>query len=124
MNNQMGGYSDLLVWRFGMDLVVEIYELTKRFPNEERFGLTSQMRRSAVSIPSNISEGYRRTTDADFLQFLSISFGSASELETQCLIAFRLNYFTSDQYHRVDALIKSVLRLLNGFIKSRKNKQN
>lgn len=120
MNSQRG-YKDLLAWQIGMDLVQETYILTKSFPSDERFGLSSQMRRAAVSIPSNISEGYRRRTNADFLNFLHIAFGSAAELETQSLIALRLKYFSEESFHRFDELNGRLLRVMSGLIRSRES---
>lgn len=118
----MKGYQDLLIWQVGMDLVEKIYRLSDGFPPHERFGLTSQMRRAVVSIPSNIAEGYRRKTDADFLQFLHITFGSASEIETQTLIALRLNYYSKEEYDQFDQMLAKFFRLLTGFIQSRNQK--
>jgi four helix bundle protein len=83
-------YQDLIVWQKAMDLVIRVYELSDGFPRRETFGLTNQLRRSAISIPSNIAEGQARQTTQDFLRFLSIAQGSSQELETQILIAFRL----------------------------------
>ena len=88
----MQTHKDLEVWRLGMDLVEEIYKMTKSFPKSELYGLTSQMRRAAVSIPSNIAERAARKGNAEFLQFLYIALGSISELETQVLISIRLKY--------------------------------
>lgn len=85
-------YENLIVWQKSMDLVTAIYELTRQFPKEEVFGLTSQMRRAAVSIPSNIAEGSRRGSRKDFRNFLLIAYGSGAELETQIKIAKRLSY--------------------------------
>ena len=88
-------HKDLEVWKKSMDLVESIYTLTQRFPEAEKFGLTSQMRRSAVSIPSNIAEGAARKGDKEFLHFLPIALGSLSELETQYLIATRFTIHNS-----------------------------
>lgn len=85
-------YSDLLVWQKAMDLVTSIYKMTAAFPDEERFGLTSQIRRAAVSIPSNIAEGHGRKATGAYLNHLSIALGSVMELETQLHIALRLNF--------------------------------
>jgi four helix bundle protein len=85
-----GSYQDLLVWQQAMDLVADIYAATRSSPSEERFGLTSQVRRSATSIPSNIAEGYGRENRGSYLQFLRIAQGSLKELETQLLIAARV----------------------------------
>lgn len=120
MNTQKG-YKDLLVWQIGMDLVEETYKLTEIFPVHEKFGLSSQMRRAAVSIPSNISEGYRRKTNSDFVNFLHIAFGSASELDTQLSVALRLKYISKEVFDSFDDLNNRFLRLMNGFIRSRES---
>src|SRR5688572_26720461 len=86
----MNNFKDLKIWQKSVDLAVRIYEITKAFPKDEMYGLTSQMRRSAVSISSNISEGSGRNTDKDFNYFLGISYGSSCELETQLIIAERV----------------------------------
>ena len=86
-------HKDLDVWKKGMELVERVYSMSRAFPDSERFGLTSQIRRAAVSIPSNISEGAARKSDKELLQFLSIAIGSLAELETQYLIAIRLGFF-------------------------------
>ena len=85
-------YRDLVVWQKSVELSVEIYKITSKFPKDELYGLVSQMRRSAVSIPSNIAEGKNRGTRKDFAQFLRISYGSGAELETQLEIAHQLQY--------------------------------
>ena len=84
------GYKDLDVWKMSMDLVVDLYEVTAEFPDDEKFGLISQIRRAAVSIPANIAEGYGRKTPRSYSQFLRISKGSVNELETLLIIASRL----------------------------------
>ena len=89
---KLKSYKDLEVWKVAMDLVMDIYRITGSFPSSELYGLSSQMRRCAVSIPSNIAEGAGRRNTKEFIQFLYISNGSLSELETQIEIAFRLNY--------------------------------
>ncbi len=86
------GYRDLLVWQKGMALVREVYILTKEFPDEERFGLISQMRRAAVSIPSNIAEGQARHTTREFIQFISHAEGSLAELDTQIRVSIELGF--------------------------------
>jgi four helix bundle protein len=85
-------YKDMIVWQKAIELVIEVYALTKKFPQEEIFGLTSQMRRASVSIPSNIAEGFTRRTRKEYAQFSRIAFGSGAELETQVIIAKRLNH--------------------------------
>lgn len=83
----MGNFKDLLVWQKAIDFVTDIYEATILFPNDEKFGLISQIRRAAVSIPSNIAEGNSRRSSADYIQFLKIARGSAAEVETQIVIS-------------------------------------
>ena len=90
----MMNYNDLQVWQESMQLVTNIYKLTKQFPADERFGLTNQMRRAAVSIPSNIAEGHARNSKLDFARLLRMSLGSCTELETQIMIANNLEYLT------------------------------
>lgn len=87
----MNNYKELIIWQKAVDLGVKVYEITKSFPKDEMYGLTSQMRRSAVSISSNIAEGAGRNSKKDFNYFLSISYGSSCELETQAIIAERVN---------------------------------
>ena len=111
-------YKDLIVWRKSVELVVLIYDLTDQFPRDELYGLTSQMRRSAVSIPSNIAEGRRRGTKKDFRNFLSIAFGSGSELETQIEIVKRLSFGKHINYAKVDGLLEEVMKMLNKFIQT------
>src|ERR1043166_4249362 len=95
------GYRDLNVWRDSMDLVVVIYRLTATFPKEERYSLVNQLRRAAVSVPSNIAEGQARSRTGDYLRHLSIAVGSLSELETQIEIARRLEYISLDDEQRL-----------------------
>ena len=108
----MADYRALIVWQKSMDLVVKLYELTREFPQEEQYALTSQMRRAVVSIPSNISEGSRRR-GKDQKYFLVIAYGSASELETQLEISRRLRYGKEPIRKQVEALLVEVLRMLN-----------
>jgi four helix bundle protein len=96
-----------------MDLVEVIYKLTQQFPDSEKFGLSSQMRRAAVSIPSNIAEGSARKGDKELIHFLHIALGSAAELETQYLIAIRLNYTVNDE--SIENVLTEVKKLLLGF---------
>lgn len=106
-------YKDLIVWQKSMEMVSEIYRITEDFPKHEQYGLASQMRRSAVSIPSNIAEGYRRGSRKDYRKFVLISFGSGAELETQLLIAQQLKYCTQDRVDMVLLMLDSVMRMLN-----------
>jgi four helix bundle protein len=103
----------LLVWRKGIDLVKEIYRMTKPFPAEERFGLISQMRRAAVSVPSNIAEGQARRTTGEFVQFLSQAEGSLAELDTQLILAEELGYAKATQVASAAELVSELRRMLN-----------
>ncbi len=114
-------YENLIVWQKAMDLVVDVYDLTNKFPREELYSLTSQIRRSAVSIPSNIAEGSRRGSRLDFRHFLLNSFGSGAELETQLQIAKRLNFGTNLSYVKIDSLLIEVMKMLNKMISELKN---
>lgn len=111
-------YKELIVWQKGIDLVKEIYILTSKFPREEIYGLTSQMRRAAISIPSNIAEGSGRKSLKDYAQFYSIAYGSALELETQVIIAKELKFAQMKDYIKVDAVLQEVARMLN-FMKTK-----
>lgn len=109
-------YKDLIVWQKSIELVTNIYELTEKFPKEEIYGLTSQIKRSAVSIPSNIAEGRHRGTRADYLHFLRMSYGSGAELETQLEISKKLSKTKALNYNRVDSLLGEVMKMLNVMI--------
>ncbi len=113
-------YRDLVVWNKAMELVMEIYRLTQAFPKEEIFGLISQLRRSAVSIPSNIAEGQGRLSRGEFRVFLGNARGSLSELETQILIAQKLDYLKESEAAGLIELASEVGRILNGLIGSMK----
>ena len=115
-------YRDLKVWQRGMDLTVLCYQVTESFPKKELYGLTSQIQRAAVSIPSNIAEGQQRQHTKDFVRFLSIAQGSLGELETQLELADRLDYLDSEK--RIEVFIKTdeLGRMLGGLIRSLKKK--
>jgi four helix bundle protein len=106
-------YKDLVVWQKAMDMVENIYTCTKDFPSDEKYGLTSQMRRCAISIPSNIAEGNRRGTRKDYHQFILVAFASGAELETQLLIARRLGYLDDNQAQKMETLLDEIMRMLN-----------
>lgn len=110
-------FRDLLTWQKSIDLVYSIYQVTKRFPLDELYGLTSQMRRSAISVPSNIAEGYGRRSTVDYKRFLKISTGSLYELQTQLEIAFRLTYMSKDDFLKVHEESREVERMLSSLIK-------
>ena len=113
----MRNHKDLIVWQKSMLLVRRVYEVTRTFPHEEMFGLTSQMRRAAVSIPSNIAEGYGRNYDKERINFLSIALGSASELETQLMISEDLGFTVNSDIAELSSLNNEVIRMLTSLIK-------
>ncbi len=108
----MSTYKDLIVWQKFIQLVVEIYKLTKLFPSEEKFGLISQMRRCAVSISSNTAEGYARNNKKENANFINIAYGSATELETQIIISKELELIEENKWQITDGLLLEVLRML------------
>jgi four helix bundle protein len=115
---QIGGYRDLIAWQKGMDLVEGVYRLSAAFPREERFGLTEQVRRAAVSVPSNIAEGYAHASRAEYVHFLDIARGSANEVETQLLIAGRLGYVDDRRLVAAMDLVREEQRILQGLVDS------
>lgn len=115
--DKIESYRDLLVWQRSMELVIALYKLTTSYPKEELYGLTSQSRRCAVSIPSNIAEGTRRGSRKDYRQFLLIAYGSGSELETQLEIARRLDYGTIGDIKNVLSILEEVMKMLNALIR-------
>jgi four helix bundle protein len=117
-------YRDLEVWQKARKLVVRVYRLTSTFPKEELYGLTSQLRRAAVSVPSNIAEGKSRRATKDYMRFLDIAYGSAAELETQLYIACDLNYTTGKKIKLLLADYAEVGRMLNGLLSSLERHRN
>lgn len=115
-------HKDLDVWKKAMSFVTELYKITATFPKDERYGLTSQMRRAAVSIPSNISEGAARQSNKEFIQFLYIALGSNVEIETQLNIARDLNFINDETFEKMDDNQNEISRMLMGLIKYRKTR--
>jgi four helix bundle protein len=111
-----GTFEDLHAWRLSMDLVVEVYQQTLTWPKDERFGLTSQIRRAATSIPSNIAEGKGRASDRELIRFLNYARGSLYEVQTQIKVARRLDYLTESAARALYMQAAEVGRVLNGFI--------
>jgi len=111
-------YKELKVWQKSYDLCLEVYRITAKFPKEERYGLTSQIRRSVVSIPSNIAEGYGRKTTLDYVRMLYISYGSVCELETQILLAGDLDLIAKGELGTLTKNIAEIERMLKALIKS------
>lgn len=111
-------YRDLRVWIESVTLTAQIYEMTRLFPREEQFGLTSQMRRAAVSIPANIAEGYGRETTAAFINFLRIAQGSLKELETLTIVAQRVGILGAQEADKTNALTARIGKMLRAYIRS------
>jgi four helix bundle protein len=111
-------FRDLIAWQKAMDLVEEVYVASSRFPRDELYGLTSQLRRAAISIPCNIAEGQGRRTSGEFVHFLSVAHGSLREVETQILIAERLKYVSAERTEHFIALTAEIGRLLSGLSSS------
>lgn len=118
----MSSHKDLLVWQRALELVTMVYKATSYFPREEVYTLTSQVRRAAISIPSNIAEGSARGTTKSFLYFLDIANGSIRELETQLIIAVNLEYLKQDEFEELSKLLNEIGRMLSGLKRSISNK--
>ncbi|MFM9984291.1 MAG: four helix bundle protein, partial [Flavobacteriales bacterium] len=114
--NEINSYRDLDVWKQSRLLVKSVYQLSKSFPKEEQFGLTNQLRRAAISVPSNIAEGSGRNHSKDSIQFFFIARGSLYEIETQLIISFDLEYISESQLQEVLVQVTRCKKLLNGFI--------
>jgi four helix bundle protein len=109
---EIRNYRDLKVWQLGMDIAVQVYEATKGFPDDERFGLTSQLRHAAVSVPANIAEGHARSSTKDYLRYVAIAIGSLAETATFIELSGRLNYGDVDQLRRIYELTTEERRML------------
>jgi four helix bundle protein len=114
-------HRDLIAWQKGMDLIEQVYQVTRRFPQDERFGLVSQIRRAAVSIPSNIAEGFGRRTKQDYMRFLDMARGSANELDTQLQIAERLQFMPKQQAGDLLTALDEIQRVLYGLMQAVQN---
>ena len=114
----MNSYKELIVWQKGIELVKDVYSVTKKMPAEEKFGIVSQMNRAAVSIPSNIAEGWGRESSGNYLQFLRTSRGSLMELETLIEISKRLNFISTEDYEILTNKTTEISKILQGLIKS------
>jgi four helix bundle protein len=111
--SRLVSYRQLTVWKKAVDLTVEIYRITKKFPRSELYGLTSQIRRAAAAIPANIAEGYGRGYRREYVQFLRIAFSSGTELETHILIANRVRYLSKEEYKKISDQLVEVMKMLN-----------
>jgi len=113
---EVKSYKDLLIWQKGIDLVVEVYKAVKTFPREELFALSDQIRRSSVSVPSNIAEGQARQHTAEFRQFLHVSLGSLAELDTQTIIANKLGYLSEETLSSISNGITELRKMISSLI--------
>lgn len=118
MEGKISSYKDLIVWKKSIELVTEIYAVSKQFPIEEKFGLVNQLNRAVVSIPANIAEGWGRESSKNYLQFLRISRGSLMEVETLMIISKNLNYIEEEKFKLVSGRIEETGKILQGLIKS------
>lgn len=114
-------YKELIVWQKSVQLVKEVYLLTDNYPKSELYAIVSQMRRASISIPSNIAEGYGRKSSKEYTQFLSISYGSALELETQIIISKELQFAQTDKFSKVESILEEVLKMINAMISKMKS---
>jgi four helix bundle protein len=117
VNTKINTYRDLIVWQKSMSLVTQIYQTTRSFPSDETYGLSSQMRRCAVSIPSNIAEGYGRNSTKEYVRFLKIATGSLYELQTQLNISLNLNYITKDNFEKYFESSREIERMLSSLVR-------
>jgi four helix bundle protein len=117
------GHKELDVWKVSIEFVSEVYNITTSYPKDELFGITSQIRRAAVSIPSNIAEGAARNHDKEFIQFLYIALGSLAELETQLIISVNLKYLDNNVYLAIEGKFKLLRTQLSGLIRYLKTKK-
>ena len=118
----MQNFTHLIAWQKSHELVLSIYKILKKLPNEEKFALADQMRRSSVSITSNIAEGFSRNTKKEKVQFYTISKGSLSELQSQLITALDLRYITDIDFKELDSMIEESSKLISGIIKSARDK--
>lgn len=116
-------HKDLIVWQKSMNLVTLVYQYTSQFPKDEIYGLTSQMRRAAVSIPSNIAEGHGRFSDKELIRFLFISLGSAAELETQLILSKNLGFLIEVDFNLLQELDTEIMKMISALIRNKNNGQ-
>ncbi len=113
----MRDFKNFKVWEKAHHFTLQVYEITKDFPSDERFGLTAQLRRASASVPTNIAEGCGRDSERELARFMSIAAGSASEVEYQLLLAYELNYIRNELYEELNLQVNEVKMMLNSFIK-------
>lgn len=119
----MKTHRDLDVWSKAIEFVTLIYEFTKKFPDDEKYGLANQIRRAAVSIPSNIAEGAARQSNKEFIQFLYVALGSSTEIETQLIIAKKLGYLNDSEFEDFNEKLSNISKMLLGLIRYQKSKK-
>jgi len=117
MQDKINDYRDLVIWQKGLELSLNLYKVTKSFPQEERYGLISQIRKAAVSVPSNIAEGQARYSKKEFVRFLYFAKGSLAELDTQCIMAKELEYITENTYKGLSSKIDELQRMIFSLIR-------
>lgn len=117
-------YKNLIVWQKSIDLVIDIYEILKLFPKEERYALSDQIKRCVTSIPSNIAEGHGRNTINEYVRFLSYSRGSATELETQIIISQRLGYITNEKCEDLNYKVNSIIAMISALMNKLENSKS
>lgn len=117
MAEKIQSFQDLKIWQLGVEIVLDVYKAIQNFPREELYGLTSQIRRAAVSIPANIAEGFRRYHPKEHQQYLRVAFGSLAELETELFIAKKFGYFHTDSMDNAKSKIDSLGRMLTAVLK-------
>jgi len=123
-DKKMTTHKDLIVWQKGIELVKNIYLITDSFPKSEQFGLVAQMRRSVISIPSNIAEGFGRNSDNELIHFLYVALGSSSELETQIIISVELDFLANEKSTACLSLLNEIIRMITSLIKSIKTRNS
>lgn len=124
MNNEIRSYRDLEVWQKAIELVKDIYNVTRTFPDEEKFGLTVQIRRASISIASNIAEGHARMSTAEFMRFITIAMGSTAEVETQIILSYELGYISKDTKKKLMSHTDSIGKMLRKLHQSLKRRLN
>lgn len=120
----MSSHKDLIVWKRSITFVTEIYKITESFPAKEMYGLTSQIRRASVSIPSNIAEGACRKSTADYIHFLYYSYASAAEVNTQLIISHKLNYLKTEEFQVLEEELTQISKMINAMIKKLEQKSS
>jgi four helix bundle protein len=118
----MNDFRELIIWQKAMDMIVDIYKISAKFPSEERYGLTSQIRRAVISVPSNIAEGFGRKTTSDFIHFLHISRGSLYEFQTQLEVSLRLSFISKNEADELLVKAKEIEKMINSLILSLKKR--